>query len=51
MRRQRINVDDSAVSYFYIFSKYEKYKLATLSRNEEIEAAFETSDCLASFKV
>ena len=48
MRSEWIYVEDSAVSFFDIFSKSEK-KLAALARNKNIVTAFETSDYLASF--
>ena len=50
MRSEMIDVEDSAVSFFYIFSKNEA-KLAALARNKNIVAAFEASDYLALFRI
>ena len=48
MRSEGIDVGDSTVSFFDIFSKMED-KLRTLPKNQNIVAAFETNNCLASF--
>ena len=50
MRSERIDVEDSAVTLFQIFSKNEE-KLAALARNENIVTAFETGNFLSLFKV
>ena len=48
MQSEKIDTENSAISFFYIFSINEE-KLAVLVRNKNIVTAFETSDYLASF--
>ena len=50
MRSERIDAEDSAVSFFEIFSKNEE-KLVELARNQNIITAFESSDYLTSFRI
>ena len=50
MRGERIDVEDSAVSFFDIFSM-EKEKLAALARNKNIVTAFEASDYMTLFRI
>ena len=50
MRSERIDVGDSAVSFFNIFSMDDD-KVAILARNEMLVAALEASDRLATFKL
>ena len=42
MQSEKIDIEDSAISFFYIFSMDEK-KLAALAKNEAIITAFESS--------
>ena len=50
MRNEKIDVEDSAVSFFDIFSKTEE-KLVALARSENIVTAFEKSDYLTLFRI
>ena len=50
MRNTKIDVGDSAVSLFYIFSQNDE-KVATLTRNRDIVKTVEISNCLASFMI
>ena len=50
MQNEKINAEDSAISFYYIFSMNEK-KLAALVRNEKIVNAFESSGYMASFSI
>ena len=50
MRSEKIDIEDSAISFFYIHSIDEE-KLTALARNEEIVTAFESSDYVASFRI
>ena len=50
MRRETIDVEDHAVTFFYIFSKNQE-KIAALAMNEKIVTAFETSDYRESFRI
>ena len=50
MQREKIDTEDSAISFFYIFSVDEE-KLVTLARNEKIVTAFESSGYVTSFRL
>ena len=50
MRSEKIDVEHSIVSFFYIFTKDEE-KLAALARNKSIVTAFDSSDYLSSFRI
>ena len=50
MRSEKIDVEDSAVSFFDIFSMNEE-KIAALARNKNIVTAFETSDYFTLFRI
>ena len=50
MRSQKIDTEDSAISFFYIFSTDEE-KLTALARNETIVTAFESSGYMSLFRI
>ena len=50
MQREKIDIENSAISFFHILSIDEE-KLAALTRNEEIVTAFESSGYAASFRI
>ena len=50
MQCEKIDIEDSDISLFYIFSMDEE-KVAALARNQNIVAAVETGSCLASFNM
>ena len=50
MQNEKIVIEDSAVSFFYIFTIDEE-KLSALARNEKIVTAFDSSGHVASFRV
>ena len=50
MQSEKIDIEDSAVSVFYIFSMDEE-KLVALARNKKIITAFESSCYMASFRI
>ena len=50
MRSEKIDVENSVVTYFHVFSK-DLEKLATLTRNQNIVEAFEANDCQALFRL
>ena len=50
MRSEKIDVEQSPMTFFYIFSEDEE-KVATLVRNKSIVTGFETSDYQALFRI
>ena len=50
MRSQKIDTEDSAISFFYIFS-IDEDKLTVLARNETIVTAFESSGYMSLFRI
>ena len=50
MQREKINIEDSAISFFCIFTMDEE-KLAALTRYEKIVTTFESSGYVASFRI
>ena len=50
MQSEKIDAEDSALSFFYIFSVDEE-KLTALARNETIVTAFESSGYMALFRI
>ena len=50
MQREKINIEDSAISFFCIFTMDEE-KLSALARYEKIVTTFESSGYVASFRI